>query len=121
MEKLKLTSNLNQFNLLVLGLGIHWIRLLMQVWKVKSMNHFGSPFSSLRHPERKKKKRLRLFPKRYRGMYVTDDPTIIIQRNDHTSLEMRGRYISDDPTIRLHFARFKKIENDSEKRQDRGK
>ena len=54
-------------------------------------------------------------------MYIIDDPTIIIQRNDHNSLEVRGRYISDDPTIRLHFARLKKIEKDSEKREDRGK
>ena len=47
-----------------------------------------------------------------RGRYITYDPTILIQRNDHTLLEARGMYITDDPTIRLHFAkkRVKKIE-----------
>ncbi|KAG5393613.1 hypothetical protein IGI04_023576, partial [Brassica rapa subsp. trilocularis] len=32
-ERTKLTSNLIELNLLVLGLGIHWIRILLQVWK----------------------------------------------------------------------------------------
>ena len=44
-------------------------------------------------------------------MYIIDDSTIIIQKNDHTSLEVRGMYISDDPTIRLHFAKLKKIDS----------
>ena len=33
-ERTKLTSNLIELHLLVLGLGIHWIRILLQVWKV---------------------------------------------------------------------------------------
>ena len=33
-ERIKLTSNLIELNLLVLGLGIHWIRILLQIWKV---------------------------------------------------------------------------------------
>ena len=34
-------------------------------------------------------------------MYITNDPTILIQSNDHTSLEVRGMYNTGDPTIRL--------------------
>ena len=45
-----------------------------------------------------------------RGRYITDDPTVLTKRNDHTSLEARGRYITDDPTIRLHFVKKKKRE-----------
>ena len=33
-EKTKLTSNLIELNLLILGLGIHWIGIHLQVWKV---------------------------------------------------------------------------------------
>ena len=33
-KRTKLTSNLIELNSFVLGLGIHWIRILLQVWKV---------------------------------------------------------------------------------------
>ena len=33
-ERTKLTSNLIEFNFLVLGFGIHWIGILLEVWKV---------------------------------------------------------------------------------------
>ena len=55
-----------------------------------------------------------------RGMYITDDPTILIERNGHTSLEARGRYITDDPTICLHFAQ-KKNKKKSRKRKKQNK
>ena len=42
------------------------------------------------------------------GRYITYDPTILIQRNDHTLLETRGWYITDNPTIRLHFVKKRK-------------
>ena len=35
LKEPKLTSNLIELNLLVVGLGIHWIGILLQVWKVK--------------------------------------------------------------------------------------
>ena len=43
-----------------------------------------------------------------RSRYITDDPIILIQRNDHISSEARCRYITDDPIIRLHFAKKRK-------------
>ena len=33
-ERTKLTSNQIELNLLILELGIHWIRILLHVWKV---------------------------------------------------------------------------------------
>ena len=46
-----------------------------------------------------------MIPDKLSGRYITDDPTILIQRNGHTSLEARGRYITDDRIIHLHFAK----------------
>ena len=43
-----------------------------------------------------------------RGRKISYDPTILIQRIDHTKLEARGKNISYDPIIRLHFAEFKR-------------
>ena len=51
-------------------------------------------------------------------MYITDDPTILIERNGHTSLEARVRYITDDPTICLHFAQ-KKTKKNREKEKNK--
>ena len=33
-ERTKLTSDLIELNLLILGLGLHWIGILLEVWKV---------------------------------------------------------------------------------------
>ena len=38
-----------------------------------------------------------------RSRYITDELTILVQRDGHILLEARGRYITDDPTIRLYF------------------
>ena len=41
-----------------------------------------------------------------RGRNITDDPTILIQRNDNTSLEARGRSITDcgDQNVHRRFS-----------------
>ena len=42
-----------------------------------------------------------------RGRKISYNPTILIQRNDYTSLEARDMYITNDPTIRLHSVKNK--------------
>ncbi|KAF2555621.1 hypothetical protein F2Q68_00015121 [Brassica cretica] len=37
------------------------------------------------------------------GRYITDDPTILIQRNGHTSLEARGRSFKDTQDYVVDF------------------
>ena len=53
-----------------------------------------------------------------RGRYITDDPYILIQTNDHILLEVRGRYITNDPTIRLHFAKKRKKKEKKNRKED---
>ena len=71
----------------------------------------------------------------WRGRYITNDPTILIRSNDHTSLEVRGMYITGDPTIllvtlcrrkeetrkKIEIQKKKKKKKNVEKREERGK
>jgi len=92
LKEPKLTSNLNKFNLLVLGLGVHWIGFLFQVWKVQVCKFLCS-FSSFFGISRKNK-RLIWFPRRGRGVGVS--PVTHYSKsegNDHT-LWKRGVGVS---------------------------
>ena len=115
LEEPKLTSNLIELNLLVLELGIHWIGILLQVWKVLdlvSLIFLPPLFGILIY------KRWRWFPEMKRGRYIRYGPTILIQRNDHTLFGSEGwihyRWSHYWPTI------FPKKKTDSEKREERG-
>ncbi|KAF2604913.1 hypothetical protein F2Q70_00025946 [Brassica cretica] len=44
------TSNLIELNLLVLGLGIHWIEIFLQIWKISSLSRVLKSFSIFLFP-----------------------------------------------------------------------
>ena len=54
-----------------------------------------------------------------RGKYITDDPTILIQMNDHTLLEARGRYITETPLFAYILPRKEKRKKREEKSKRR--